>query len=200
MRAYFLMILVAALSSCAKEKLVPADYIAWVDNESNGLTKSRTFGDLMVTARFRPVEYQVAIGEGDPELKSDVLSSRREQLEGMQYYMVRFSLLSKSKDVMKHGISSEQEYYERLNYCSFGLQEDIMMVQDGDTLRCRLFNAVRSYGLSPNADYILAFEEKTNEGSSDRTLIIDDKVYGLGKIKFAFSQDDLEDIPAIRTY
>lgn len=198
---YLLIALSVTLGyGCRKQQLSPADYISWVNDEANGLRKSKTFKGIVVMAQYRPVEYQVAIEEKTSLLSSEKLNERYGKLKGMQYYLLRFSLEDKSQDIMRYDLDNEAEYYQRLNYCSFGMQNDIWLVQGNDTLSCKLFNAVRSYGLSPNADYLLAFEEKDTEHKYDRQLIVNDAVFGLGPVKFKFSEDDLENIPHITTY
>ena len=188
------------VTSCSKQELSPMDYVKWVDDSDNGLKKSKIYKGITISAQYRPVEYQVAIEEKSHALSAEKLDSRSKQIEGMQYYLLRFALEDRSKDIMRFALSSEAEYYQRLNYCSFGMQNDIYLVQGTDTLSCKLFNAVRSYGLSPNADYLLAFEEKDASAKTERQLIVNDAVFGLGPVKFKFTEDDLNNIPHIRTY
>jgi hypothetical protein len=198
-----LMVLLAGLAftGCGKKELVPLDYVAWVEDSSNGLRETKVFGEIEVTAQYKPAEYVVAIEQRQTELDTKVLLKRKEDMKGLRHYMIRFSTVDKSKDFMKYDIASEEEYYAKQNYLSFGFQQDIALVEDGDTLPCVLFSCVRNYGISPNVDFAVAFESKRNtEEPAGQVLIINDQVVGVGTMKFSISKETIKSIPTIRTF
>lgn len=197
-RLLFVLLLIVA-AGCGKRELVPLDYVQWVEDEENGLKQTRFFGDYEIHVQYKPVEYIVALEKKDPELKEEVLDERKKELDGFQYYHIRYSITDKSKDFMKYNIRSEQEYYERMNYLSFGFQNDIRLFDGKDTLPCVLFNCVRNYGLSPHVDFEVGFEKSTENRITDQTLIIDDQLMGIGTIKFSFTNNAIINTPSIRT-
>lgn len=196
-----LALLVINFTGCNKKELIPLDYVKWVEDESNGLRQTKVFGEVEVTVQYKPLDYVVAIEQKDPELKREMLNKRKKDIEGLRHYMIRFSTVDKTQDFMKYDISSQEEYYAKQSYLSFGFQQDIWLVENGDTLPCVLFNCIRNYGISPNVDFAVAFDSGDKRDSDkEQTLIIDDKVLGIGTLKFKVTKEIISNIPTIRTF
>jgi hypothetical protein len=176
--------------SCGKQTLSPSEYVKYIEDESHGLKVSRTIGDVQYAVLYKPSDYmrirETHSGANIKEEKGD-----------LEYFSLHYSLSDTSGDLLKKDITTPEEYYERVNYMSYGMQNDIRLVEGTDTLSCRLYNFVRSYGLSPAADIVLAFESSASH--SGKTLLIDDNVFGAGMIKIKFEQEDIENIPVLRS-
>lgn len=176
--------------SCSKQKLNSVEYMQYIENESNGLKVIKTIEEISYTVQFKPVEYVLL-----KENKS--VDSKKEDIDGMQYYTLSFSLKKSDKDILRYDLRDQNEYYERVNYFSFGLQRDVYLVEGKDTLECNLFNYVRSYGLSPRADFILGFDKADEKTIHDKLIVFEDKVFGGGIIKLKISEADIKDIPEL---
>ena len=195
LRKYHLIttILICLLSvSCTKKKVSGLDYIRYIENEDNGLKVSRNIDGIKYSVMYKPVDFVLL-----KENRNDNLKEKREDLIGMQYYTLSYSLITNDKDILKAKLNSKDEYFERVNYFSFGLQNDVFLVDGKDTLKCKLFNYVRSYGLSPRADFIMAFETKTKKTIEDKRIVIEDKIYGGGIINLKIAKKDIENIPEL---
>lgn len=191
MKSKFTILLMACLSlfACTKKKLGSEAYLKYVEDKNNGLQVSKDIKDIRYSVQYKPAQYIL--------LKERVAESNANDLAGMQYYTLQYSLVDKSKDIMRAHIEKQNEYYERVNYFSFGLQNDIYVVEDKDTLDCKLFNYVRSYGLSPMADFVLGFNETPGKETSDKTFVIEDNIFGGGIIKLKINQEDILNIPEL---
>ena len=187
---YFVFFCLITLFSCKKKELNQTDYLQYIEDNNNGLNIYKTMGDVRYTLQYKPLEY-IIIKENAVDIKK-----RTTELEGMQYYTLSYSLENSKEDILQHGLNDKTEYYERVNYLSFGLQNDIYLENGNDKLQCILFNYVRSYGLTAIADFVLAFE-KNKSTISERTLVIEDKVFGGGIIKLKIEKNDIENIPLL---
>lgn len=176
--------------SCSKKELHSNDYVKFVEDESNGLRVSKNIGEVNYMIQYKPIEY-ILLRENN---NNGDIKKRKEDLGGMQYYTLTYSLVKNNKDILKFNLTSPDEYYERVNYFSFGLQNDIYLVDGKDTLDCKLFNYVRSYGLSPKADFVLAFDKSKQTKTTDKLMVIEDKIFGGGIIKIKISKEDIENI------
>lgn len=189
----FLLVVFTALEvSCTKQKIQTADYLNYIENKSNGLKVSKNIGEIDYTVQYKPLEYILL-----KENKNEDQQKRKEDLQGMQYYTLSYSLVNSRKDILKAGLNAKEDYYERVNYFSFGLQNDIYLVDGRDTMDCKLFNYVRSYGLSPKADFIMAFETNKDQTPHDKLIVIEDKIYGGGIIKLKIEKDDINNVPEL---
>lgn len=184
------------LASCSKKELLPSELIHWVENEENGLRKRQNFENYFFEAKYKPIEYIIAL-----EGRSDVITqgkyeSIREELSGLQYLDLNIGTLRSDGNALSSSISSNEEYFERLDYFITYARHDIFMVQGKDTLYPKLFHFERNYGLAPKNTLLLGFDQiKT---VSDRILIIDDQILGVGRVKFMFENDKINLTPTLK--
>jgi hypothetical protein len=180
------------LFACSKKQVSAGDYVKYVEEESNGLKVSKNMGDIKYLLQYKPIDY-VLLKENPTEPKI-----KKEDVEGMQYFTLSYALTNQEKDVLRYNLSGQADYYERVNYMSYGLQQDIYLVDGKDTLPCILFNFVRAYGLSPKADVMLGFEKNKSGKTEDKLIVLVDKVFNGGIIKLKVSKKDIEKIPQVK--
>jgi hypothetical protein len=182
----FIIILFAGslLASCSKTKMNGPDYVRFIEDEANGLKVSKNIGEVKYTLQYKPAAY-IRLRENQKSAE-----------DGMQYYTLSLSLVDQHKDIMRYDLHGQNEYYERANYLSYGLMNDIFLVENGDTLKCELFNYVRTYGLSPQADMVIGFRQPVLKAAADKLFVLDDKLFGGGLIKLKISAEDIENLPA----
>jgi hypothetical protein len=117
----------------------------------------------------------------------------------MQYLTFRISTPNLKSELLKAGISSLEEYNQRILYCSFQMQNDLKLLDGRDTLNCELFHFERVYNLAPYATFSLGFPlgkmECNGKQINDKTLIYDDKMFGVGRINLTIKGKDIENIP-----
>ena len=193
-------LVILILSGCSKGKLEPAAYRDWVNNPANGLAIERTVGDFTVTASYRPHEF-VVLNEWNPdEEQSDrSFAERMKELEGYQYINLRLDSKDKKTEVLKTALQSQQQYYERLQYLTTLIPRDVYLVDGGDTLPCTLHHYERTYKMTSFSDISLVFENKSKQ-TNDKILVFDDRLFGLGTLKFHFEKNNLNGVPQLSTY
>lgn len=204
MRKYIIAAVIAAsLVSCAKEALEPVPYTSWVENEDNGLRSSKVMGEYKLTLQYKPVEYVIVREEKTEAIKASVVHDRTKQLGQMQYYNLRLEPAVPGINVSDIGVISDTDHAERINYFTFGMQENIYLVDGGDTLGCKLFQYERTYDLAPYIDFVLAFElpDSSKTGTpADKVFVLDGTRLGIGPVRFQIDEHALTNIPALITY
>jgi len=88
----FLMI-IGVLAGC-QDKVQPATYAKWVENQENGLQQTKTVEDYIFSLQYKPIEYMVALQERTPQLHTTVLQREKQKMEGLQYFNFKLSTLS----------------------------------------------------------------------------------------------------------
>lgn len=184
------------LMGCSKKVFNADDYVKYMETKASGMRKEKNIGTINIAVQYKTPQY-IAIKERRMT-DADSINNITAKLEGMQYYTIRYNLEGMQGDIMKYDLHSEQEYFERLNYMSYGLQNDIKVVEGKDTLSCVLFNHARNYGISPVTEIVAGFEENKKVGIS-KEFIIDEHAFGLGTLKFTFDKSDLADLPELKT-
>lgn len=185
------------IMGCSKPSTLNAkDYTAWIENPANGICITKKISDFEFAVLYKPVDYVVAIESKNKNISKDSILKRRENLKGYQYYTFRIRSF-KDNEFFKTGMTSENEYYKRLEYFVSNAQNDIILVEDKDTIPCAVYHFERNYGISPYSSIVLSFEEKDNSNTKDKVFIYEDKVLGVGKIAIKIKGSELSDLPKL---
>lgn len=191
--------IVAALLTCfscgQESQLSVPDYLSWVNDPANGLKVAKELSDYRFELFYKPVEYIVVNEQRKWEVNPDVFTDRMEELKGMQYYTLRIESLTGS-EMMRTGISTEQEYGLRLQYFSDLAQYDMKLVDGNDTLSCALFHFERNYGIAPYNNIVLGFP-KIEGSTAAKTFTFNERVLGVGKVNLKITENDINNIPEL---
>jgi hypothetical protein len=183
------------INSCNKKPLNQTDYIAWVEDEDNGLSIGKSFEDIDYQILFKPVNYILAKELVNGGIKKATIESRKKELGEMLYFTLRITS-KHSNELLNANIKNENEYYQRLEYFMSYMQDDIYLVEGKDTISCSLYHYERNYGLAPYNNFVIGFN-KLNAEIQDKIFIYEDKVLGTGKIIFKIKKEDIENVPEI---
>lgn len=179
--------------SCGKQNLSPDYYVKWVENENNGLSLSKDFNDVNFQILYKPIDYIVAKEYLNGNLKKEDIKNRVKELSNMQYFTLRIKSKN-SNELLNANISSENEYYQRLEYFMGPMQDDIKLIENNDTIPCALHHFERTYGLAPYNNFVLAFAP-SKSNNADKYFVFEDKILGTGKVTLQLKLKDINNIP-----
>src|SRR3954471_7951859 len=194
------IVLFIAYGCGQNDKLLPKEYEAWVENPKNGLCVERKMNPLSFSIQYKPLEYIVIKEEKSNSIMQSKINSRSNVLKKMQYFGLRIKT-AEGGDILAVNSPAEQEYLQRQNYLMNDFQNDIQLVDGKDTLACALFQAVGNYGLAPYIDFMMGFETKDSIPKhilNDKEVIVDDRVFGNGILKFIIKKEDINNTPEIK--
>lgn len=180
------------------QKLPPVEYVRWVEDEKNGLKREKTLGDMIFSAQYKPESYIVCEEERKESIADTVLKKKLKELTDMQYYDLKIEIKDGQGELLKYGLTSTEQYQERINYFSFGMQKDIQLVDGNDTLPCLLYHYERVYDVAPYGTFILGFAKGKNDNAG-KTLLLFDKGFNKGIVKFYFEGKDIKYLPQLQT-
>ena len=78
------------------------------------------------------------------------------------------------------------------------MQKDISLLDGKDTVPCDLYHFERAYDVSPSATILLGFTA-SKKTKNDKTLIIYDRTFNKGTVKFLFKASELNNKPKLKT-
>lgn len=182
---------------CTSRHLEPAAYRKWVQDNENGLLQERQIEDIVFRAQYKPADY-VILREYKDKLSDSLLKARREELKGMHYLDLKLSVAGPAKDILKYGVSTENELYQRMYYFSFGFQDDLYLLDGEKKIPCSLYHFERSYDMAPERTFVLGFAGEEADNGKDLLLVIDSPELGVGTVKLRFSKDNLNSIPELK--
>ena len=186
------------LFSCGKASLLPSEMVAWVNDAENGLLLKKEVPPLKVEVLYKPLSYIIANEERSDQIDPQQYAHRSKELEGMQYYTLKLSILGEAQNIMDYEVADKMQQQDRISYFSFAMQKDIKLIEAGDTLACQLFHFERSYDLAAHRSFVLAFEQRPEQKTKDKTLVLDLPFFRTGPIKINFKETDLESIPKLK--
>ncbi len=176
--------------------LLPGDYVSWVEDTQNGLKVEKTIEDFTYTLQFKPLEYVALMELKNDSILANELKKTIDNYSDLQYYTFRISAPGEG-EFLKKKLGSTDEYYHRIQYYSFEMQNDLKLIDGKDTLDCALFHFERVYGLAPYATFVLGFPP--SESMNNKTLFYDEKVFGTGKIYLTVQLKNYKKLPSVIT-
>ena len=191
------LVLFVFLISCSekKEHLIPSEYASWINKPENGFLQIKSIGQYEFSLQYRPVDFILVNEFRSDHIDKKEFESRKRKMEGLDYFSLKIKEKNNQSDVMLADLQDESEYFARDNYLSYSFNENISMI-NGDTLECSVYHFVNTHGLTPYVEIVFGFENK-NQKKGDKTIIIDDVVFGSGIIKFHYAESILNNEPIL---
>jgi hypothetical protein len=175
-------------------ELTPIEYVQWIRDEKNGLKIRKQEGIYMYELQYQPVEYLVILQERSEEITASTLKKEMEKRGDLQYFTFKMSS-TKGKGIL----SDEDLVIENKDiYLLSGLQQDIMLVEDQDTLKCVMLHFEASNNLVPYDQCVLAFEEPRNP-KADITFLYRTEKYTGGWVEISVKRENINKISKLKT-
>ena len=199
-RLIMTFIITAALfAGCKKDELSVMEYINYVQNSSNGLRVSKAIDQYQFEIQYEPIEYLITKENKDSLDFSEVfLDAKRKEYGNMHYFVFRIKKENGSGDFIKDlSSSSVADYMAYSEYFSVKMQNDLTLFEGDKSANCVLFHTEPQNGASAQIVMVLGFEAHKETGNL--TFVYDDKLLGVGPIKLTVKQNDLVDLPKLKT-
>jgi hypothetical protein len=187
------------LSGGCDRALPAGDYMRYAGNPENGLVKEKHFGAVGVRLKYLPAQVMALNDLQRVPVSTAENDSTVARYSGAQY----FNLEIKVSDDVRHnltnyGVTTDEEYQNRLNYLSFRLQRDIRLIEGGDTLAPTLFHFERGLDFSPYRSFMVAFDRRPGSESRDKTFVLDTPVLSTGPVKLTIAQEEIASLPSLK--
>ncbi|MGE3823811.1 MAG: hypothetical protein AB7G44_06270 [Bacteroidia bacterium] len=194
-----LLLSVVVFYSCsAVNKVSPVDYVKWVEDENNGLKRTKEIGDYIFELQYQPLEYMALREVKDiNNVTSAEMDSVKNQLSGLDYYKLKIKSVNDASNPLSTGLGSNDKYYYRLEYFANEVKNDLSLVNGNDTILCALHHFEYNHNIVPYHTILIGFENNAEQKIESRTFIYNDKILGTGAVKFIFDKNDLENIPGL---
>ena len=141
-----------------------------------GPYRKSQLGDMSFQVKHMSPEEMVSLnGVEDKDVVNDY--------NKLEHFRLRLQA-DNAPDLLKHRLTSEQEYYDRLEYYSHRVKNDLYLVQGNTTIECLDVHMERNFGVAPYLDLNLVFPKL--DDSKPFTLIFKEEIFGNGPIKFKY--------------
>lgn len=190
-----LVILSSHLMACSAGQMHASEFLGYLNNPEHGLTVRQEVGDMVFTAQYRPLVYEVWAQAGNAMMTKSELDKQLAENNGQQYYLFSIGSKTKGVDALTTGISEQYQYEERVRYLLGQIQQQFLLVSGSDTFPCKMHHYERTYRLGETHKMMLVFEPKDTE--AEQQLIYKDELFGVGRLLFNIHKNDIKDIPEL---
>lgn len=197
LRLTVLFALLSCLMMSCSSSLLPSEYVKWVANTENGLVKTKHIDEISAKVIYKPLDYVIANEMRTNDIKNTEYQQRKKELEGMQYYNLVLDITD-ARNILNYKVNDLGGQETRIQYLSFGMQQDIYLEENGKELPCKLFHFERNYNITKERTFLLAFEQDKNTIETDKTLVINSPMLGTGPIKIKFLAKDIARLPTMK--
>ncbi len=175
------------------------EYFAWVRKEKNGLYAHKQLGVFDYTLFYKPALYECLRQTDEALWEENKISAPYKDLSSYQYVLFTIKASTKeAQDLLKINLNSQDEYKARVQYCSFGIQQDVLLIDGSDTLRCAFAHFERTFDHLSRLQFSLAFPVTKGTGYSAKTLVFHDHLFDMGQVNIAISAQAIKNIPRIK--
>lgn len=184
------------LANCGTKELAPKDYEAYFADESSGMVKEQMFEHMhFKMACVTPTLLAIKRSLGNYTLVNNYLN----ETANMSYFIFKIQS-DKKEDPFKIGINDEKQYGERVNYANTNIQRDFKLEYNNRVFDCRSVLFEPGRGVADGIVFSLVFDDLNliKAVLSDVKLVYDDKLFGLGTMKFNFKKEQLEALPKLK--
>jgi len=189
------------LFACKPSMLDPFEYVQWIEDAGNGLKKSKEIDKIEFIVQFKTTDY-ILLKENsiNPLSEKEKFENEKKELGDLQYFTLKIKT-PEGTDPLKFCLSGQDEYFARVKYYSFEIQNDLSLVDGSDTIQCVLSHFERNYGIAPEITCLVGFPPKDKKSPSieDKSLIYYDRVFNNGNLVFAFSKKDISQTPKLKS-
>lgn len=191
MRAVLSLLLTLSCFACGKPKPVDeAGMMAFVKDEGNNLTQIVTYDDFKITTTYRPTD--LIVKQQMDKATAKEIDSLRNSYAPYLYFIL--SIEKNGKDMETSFAMDPGSFAEKISYLTSAFSANIILASSSKNYSIIDFVYARSFGTGPST-FLLVFE-KPNEENFE--LLVEGHDLGFGKVKFSFSQRDLNRTPHLK--
>lgn len=180
-------------------KVSPDEYITYISNPKNGLVRESKIGEISFTVEYKPELYMALLEVEKFGLTKDkhTIDSLKYNYNNQHFFVLKIAVEG-NNDFLQAGLSNQEEYFKRVEYYNTQFLNDVLLISGSDTIACLSANIERNFGISPQTNISLLFENNSNNSTSKNLcILIDDKILGTSKNNFCFDKNSINNIPQL---
>lgn len=188
---------VISTDASAPESLSPSAFVQWVHKQENKLVQTHHAGDLHFIATYLPTDYMACNHLQAESIDSKTMQEARSGFADMEFYRFRIQV-DGAQTPAHYQVPSLADYQQRIAYFAYDMQNQLYL-QNADGLRvsCDYYVFERSYNMAPYHTFLIGFSKTPGTESDTWQLVLEDQLYGQGRLTFAWDRNDIQAIPKV---
>jgi len=173
------------------------EYVKWTESNQSKLSVEREMDGFDFSLQYLPASYMLSKQVVQNKNTNNKVSL--EDFAGIHFFNFRIRKQDKNGEVLRNELTSIEEYKERVEYYSFDFKNDIFLIQGNDTIPCEMSHFERAYDATPYCNIMVGFPSKEIIGNEDCTIVVHDKIFDNGILKFRFEKNTFNSVPKLAT-
>ncbi|MCD6065614.1 MAG: hypothetical protein K0S33_440 [Bacteroidetes bacterium] len=187
------------LLACGKNSsLGKEDYVAYVNDPSSQLVKSKSIHGISYSLRFQPNEFIVLRDHHFGSIQPEAFSKELGSMKGLEYFMLSIKDEEGSNEVKK-AIYNKEAYGALLEKITSAFQTNIQLKAGDDLIYPSAYHAEPPSTIRPELNFMIMFDlgNSVSATGQDQQLIVNDDIFNNGPVKFTFEPAVVADIPTL---
>jgi len=196
-RFKILALITLSLLGCKRSEMSKEELHSFILDESNGLHRTHETNNMEVDVVYKPHELILDQEIEDRTVTGNQIDSIRRKLMPYDYFV--FKISSDGQEVLNRYGHDPVLFEKGLNYLSFDVAKDIIMIYKDDTIPAQDALYFRDHGSNNGSEILVAFESGLCQKAPATTqLVFHDRFFGTGINEFEFNTQSFKDIPHLR--
>ena len=192
------LVLGLVLSNCRQGIKTEQDFYKWLNDENNGLVKTRKANGLVISLKYLPSDFIVwkeTKGKGFNKAQIDSLANLNKG--SLTFLLTVAPEKEEQGDVMYQGITNTQEYKQKAYGLNFRLGEFITIQQRQKDYHPLFVTLENTYSVTNSRTFYIVFSEKDIPLSDSLQVVFNDEFFGTGINHFNFKRSDFNHVPVL---
>jgi hypothetical protein len=191
-------LLVFAFFACQKE-LTQQNYVKALVGEKGQLTKTQTLGEVNYSCHLQTPTIITLLNHKQPYSNQQEFEADKKDYENLVNFVLIIEDPTDSKNkLVKRTLSKTDTYSALLAYSGSALVNDFELNDtDGTIIPCALVHMEPANSIKPVIRITGSFK-LTLLPTHDYTLVFNDNLFGLGKLKFYYSKELFANLPQLK--
>lgn len=196
-KVLFVLGLSLSFSCSDSTRLFPSEYKQFVNSDECPLIQSKEINAIKYTVRLQPPELTALNCVGD-SIKTESDFSRH-----LTYYADKMNVIlligdaDESEHLVKKTIFDPTKFHSILSYANTKLAEEVILVQDDDTLYTSLIHLEPANSMQPFLRISMNFHG-VNPNAKAYTIVFNDNIFQSGPMKFRYSSELFKELPTLK--
>lgn len=181
-------------------------YVKWLNDEKNGLIKTKYIGELKLTVKYLPPDYVVyrEMKSGNRKYSKQEKEKMLAEAKNTRTFILTIAPDKRRKgtgDIMFYNVKGEEDYTFRAEALNYNMDKYVYIGTGITNHAPKLHVLENTYGLTEYRDVYLVFadddEKKDLLKAKALDFVFNDEIFGTGISHFNFSGKDFNSVPLI---
>ena len=203
---YFVLISMFFFAGCGQGHIdSEKDLYAWMNNEDNGLVKTKYINGIKLTVKYLPPAYLAYKEWVTTEMENSHYQELLKIYENSRTFLLTIGPDDRKvegADVMFYNVLNEKDYKQRVQDLNFDIGKYISLNIKDQPMAPRLHTLENTYGLGKHRNIYLVFADDGADGSLLTAEKLDfkfsDEIFLTGISHFVFNKQDLDGLPELK--